>query len=121
MAVERAAARYVAGLALGILAVSLAWFAYIDAPISDRVMLWIACAVAAGVIAALAGLWDFALTLRASVGETIAVPRRVLRLRWLSMLALAVLVVIMAMAMVATLNLKGAASGSETEDTAVAV
>ena len=95
--------------------------AYIDAPISDRMMLWIACAVAAGVVAVLAGLWVYALTLRMQAAEADAAPRRVLRLRRLSMLALAVLVLMMAMAMVATLNLKGAASGSDTEDTAVAV
>jgi len=119
LAAERAAARYVTGLALGVLAVALGWFAYIDAPISDRVMSWVACAVAAGLVAALAGLWAYALTLPAPAAA--AVPRSVLRLRRLAMLALAVVLVLLAMAMVATLNVRGEGSGDDADDTAVAV
>jgi hypothetical protein len=118
---ERAAARYVSGVALGILAVTLGWFAYIDAPITDRVMRWVVFAVAAGVIATLAGLWGYALTLHPSAATAAGVPRRILRLRRLAMLALAVLVVLMAMGIVATLDVKGADSGAEAEDTAVAI
>lgn len=118
IAAERAAARYIAGLALGVLAVALAWFAYIDAPITDQVMIWVACAVAAGLTAALAALWGYASTLRAPVDQAAAVvPRRVVRLRRLAMLALSALLLIMALAMVATLNVRGADSGADGEGT----
>ena len=118
---ERAAARYVSGVALGVLAVTLGWFAYIDAPITDRVMRWVTFAVAAGVVAVLAGLWGYALTLLPGVATTAGVPRRIVRLRRLAMLALAMLVILMALGIVATLDVRGADSGTEAEDTAVTI
>jgi uncharacterized membrane protein YidH (DUF202 family) len=123
LAAERAAARYLTALALATMGVALGWFAYIDAPITDRVMLSIAVAVLAGVVAALSGLAAYALTLRppAAGGTPEAAMRGARRLRRLAMWALASLVVVMALAVVATLNVKGADETSDAEDTAVAV
>jgi uncharacterized protein involved in exopolysaccharide biosynthesis len=59
--------------------------------------------------------------LHAPVAETAVVPRRVVRLRRLAMLALALLLLLMAMAIVATLNVRGTDSGADVEDTAIAV
>ena len=120
-AVQRAVARFATVLALGVMAVALAWFAYIDAPISDRVMLWVACAVAAGTVAALAGLWALLLTLGAAPAEAPAAQRRVRRLLRLALAALAMQVLVTAIASVATLNVRGEGVEAGTEDTAVAV
>jgi hypothetical protein len=117
---ERAVARYAGALALGIMGVALGWFAYVDAPISDRVMLWIAGAIGAGSLATLAGLGVLALTLRAPA-ESAGAQRRVHRLLRLALLALAALVLLMAMAMVVTLNLRGTGSDADVEDTATAI
>lgn len=119
--VERAVARFAATLALATLGGGLAWFAYIDAPISDRVMLWVAFAAAAATVAVLAALGVLALTLAAAPAEATGAQRRSRRLLRLALAALAVLVVLLAMASVATLNLRGAGNESETEDTATAV
>lgn len=124
LAAERAAARFLTGLALATMGVTLGWFAYIDAPITDRVMFAIAAAVLAGVVAALSGLAAYALTLRlvaAAGGAPEAALRGARRLRRLAMWALASLVVVMAVAVVATLNVKGAEDTSAGEDTAVAI
>jgi hypothetical protein len=113
IAAERAAARYIAGLALAVLAVLLGWFAYIDAPITDGVMLLVACAVAAGVVAVLASLWGYAAALAATGADADSrLPPRVRRLRRVAMAAAAVMLVVAAVAMVATLNVRGDDSDS---------
>lgn len=119
--VERAMARFVAAVALAVAGAALAWFAYVDAPITDRVMLWIAFAVAAGTVAVLAGLVALALTLGAAPAEAPAAQRRARRLLRLALAALAVQVLLLAMASVVTLNVRGEGTEPDTEDTAVAV
>jgi hypothetical protein len=118
-AAERAAARFVSALALGVMGAGLAWFAYVDAPISDRVMLSIACAVAAGSVATLVGLWALAITLGTAPADSTAMQRRVRRLLRLALAALAALVLLLAVASVITLNLRGSDAAEDTQATTV--
>lgn len=110
VAAERAAARYLAAVSLGAIAVLMGWFAYIDAPITDAVMLTVAIAVGAGVVAALAAIWAYAIALGASDAQG-GVPAHLRRLRRVAMLALSAMVLLAAIAMVATLNVRGEDSG----------
>ena len=121
---QRAVARYLASLALAVVGAALAWFAYIDAPISDAVMLWVALGVALGVVAALAGLAALAVSFGTAAtagppGETL--QRRLARLRRIALLALAVALLVLGAAALATLNLRGTGTDSGEQDTSVAV
>ncbi|MDE2306599.1 MAG: hypothetical protein KGL34_13645 [Gammaproteobacteria bacterium] len=106
IAAERAAARFLIVAALGVIAVVMAWFAYIDAPISDAVMLTVAVAIGAGVVATLTALvaYSAALDRGGPAGEA---PGSCRRLRRVALLALATMVLLAAVAMVATLNVRG--------------
>lgn len=120
IAAERAACRYLAAVSLGAIAVVLGWFAYIDAPITDAVMLMVAVAVAAGTVAALAAIWAYAATLGGAAADGV-VPARARRLRQAAVLALSAMLLIVAVAAVATLNVRGDDSGSggtNSDDTA---
>jgi type IV secretory pathway VirB2 component (pilin) len=101
----RRAARWLAQLDLALLAAGFAWFAYIDAPISDGAMWLIAGSVAAGLAAVAAALmgWETA------AGASGTRWRRAAQLLFLAALAL------MLAAATATLNLKG--TGNADADT----
>ncbi len=94
---------------LSVLGAGFAWFAYIDAPISDGAMRLIAAAVLAGVLCVIA-------TLACGQLQSDRVRRRWWRV---GLWSFALMTALMLTAATATLNLKG--SGSDESDTQTAV
>lgn len=92
-----------AGLTLAMLGAGFAWFAYIDAPITDGAMLLFTAAVAAGFLSVCAAI----------IGGGVAMARRAAVLLFLVSLAL------LLAAATLTLNLKG--TGADDSETQTAV
>jgi hypothetical protein len=102
-------ARGLLRLDLAVLGAGFAWFAYIDAPITDGAMRLIAAAV-------LVGLLSMVAALVCAESKTERVSRRCWRL---ALWAFAVTTVLMLTAATVTLNLKG--TGTEESDTQTTV
>jgi hypothetical protein len=118
-AAARALARLVALLALWLVAVSLAWFGWVDAPITDGAMLLVAVGLLCAVLAAAAGLLSLEASLGASVSSTdgLAPQRPAAAARWrrlgLGLLLAGLLVLVVAA--VLTLNLRGMGADADDE------
>ena len=112
---ERAAAASSSGLAgwaLAVLGVGFAWFAYIDAPITDGAMLLFTAAVAAGFLSVCAAI----------IGGGFAMPERTafgVRSARAAVLLFLVALALMLAAATLTLNLKG--TGTDDAETQTAV
>lgn len=105
----RRATRGLLRLNLSVLGAGFAWFAYVDAPISDGAMRLIAAAVLAGVLCVAANL---------ACAES--QRDRVCRRWWrLGLWSFALMTALMLTAATVTLNLKG--TGSDESDTQTAV
>ena len=106
----RAAARALVRWNLGALAGGFAWFAYIDAPITDAAMWLFAAAVLVALLSLIAALVG---------GEAVAPVRRARARRVALLLFVAALTLLLATATL-TLNLKGTASDdNDTQTSAV--
>jgi FtsH-binding integral membrane protein len=105
----RRAARYLVSLDLAVLGAGFAWFAYIDAPITDGAMRLFALAVLCGLLALIAALF-------ACESNAEKSARRLQRAAlWLFVIATA----LMLTAATVTLNLRGA--GNDEGDTQTSV
>jgi len=113
----RALARFVVAIALLLAAVALAWFGWIDAPISDGAMVLFAVGLLFTVLAAGAGLLSLESGLAADAPGAAAshLPGLWRRLA-LAMLLAALLV--LAVAAVVTLNLRGTGGDADEDATA---
>ncbi len=106
---RRRSARGLLRLDLSVLGAGFAWFAYVDAPITDGAMRLIAAAVLAGLLSIVAAL---------ICGES--KTERASRRSWrVAVWAFAVTTVLMLTAATVTLNLKG--TGNEESDTQTTV
>lgn len=103
------AARWLARSNLALLAAGFAWFAYIDAPITDAAMWLFAAAVLAGLLSVVAAL----------VSGEVASPVAGTRWRRATLLLFMAALALMLTAATVTLNLKG--TGSEATDTEATV
>jgi hypothetical protein len=102
-------ARGLLRLDLSVLGAGFAWFAYVDAPITDGAMRLIAAAVLAGLVSMLAAL-------TCAESKTELVSRRCWRV---ALWTFALTTVLMLTAATVTLNLKG--TGTEESDTQTTV
>jgi len=102
-------ARELLRLNLSVLGGSFAWFAYIDAPITDGAMRLIATAVLAGLLSLVAAL---------SCGES-KTERRARRWWRIAVWSFAVTTLLMLTAATVTLNLKGSGADESYTQTAV--
>ncbi len=101
-----------AGLTLAMLGAGFAWFAYIDAPITDGAMLLFAAAVAAGFLSVCAAIIGGGLARAAGAGYSARAGRA-------AMLLFLVALALMLAAATLTLNLKG--TGTDDAETQTAV
>ncbi len=99
------AARAIAQWNLAALGAGFAWFAYIDAPITDGAMWLFAAAVAAALVSLIAAL----------VSAEARLPPFAARMRRAALLLFAVAMALLLTAATVTLNLKG--SGTDDSDT----
>ncbi len=105
----RRSARDLLRLNLSVIGAGFAWFAYIDAPISDGAMRLIAAAVLSGLLCVLASL----------ICAESQADRVVRRWRLVGVWSFALMTVLMLTAATVTLNLKG--SGNDESDIQTAV
>jgi len=103
----RGAATSIAGCSLGVAGGVLAWFAYIDAPITDGAMMLVALGVLGAVLATTAALWARELLLAPPEGDGAARLARSTLLRRIALGLLLAALLLLAVATVATLNLRG--------------
>jgi hypothetical protein len=112
----RAAAASIAASGLAVPGGVLAWFAYIDAPITDGAMALVALGVLCAVLAVAAALWARELLLGPASGESAAPLARATLLRRIALCLLLLSLLVLAAATLATLNLRGSGD-AEAEDT----
>jgi len=110
--------RLIAALAAGLLTVSFAWFALIDAPISDLAMGIFAAGAGLGVGAVITALLSLESAVSGAAQGELPAPRaaRAQRLRRLALILLCLGLVVLTIAATLTLNVKG--SGTDDEETA---
>jgi hypothetical protein len=104
-------------LNLAVLGGGFAWFAYIDASITDGAMLLFAAAVAAGLLSVAAALYSTESALRAAPGGA-AGPRPGARSRRGAVMLFLVSLALLLASATLTLNLKG--TGDDSQDTQTA-
>lgn len=118
----RAAAASIAATGLAAGGGVLAWFAYIDAPITDGAMVLVALGVLSAVLAAAAALWARELLLGPAAGEGPVPLARATLLRRIALCLMLLALLVLATATLATLNLRGSgdAQAEDTRTTALA-
>lgn len=112
----RAAAASIAATGLAAGGGVLAWFAYVDAPITDGAMVLVALGVLFVVLAAAASLWARELLLGPAGGDGPVTLARATLLRRIALCLLLVALLALAVATLATLNLRGSGD-AQAEDT----
>ena len=118
----RAAAASIACTGLAVAGGVLAWFAYIDAPITDGAMALVALGMLGAVLAVAAALWARELVLAPPAGDGSVPLARSTLLRRIALGLLLASLLLFAAATLATLNLRGSgdAAGEDARTTALA-
>ncbi len=112
----RVAAGSIATTGLAVAGGVLAWFAYVDAPITDGAMLLVVIGVLGAVLAAAAAFWARELLLGPGSGDGVAPLARATLLRRIALCLLLLSLLVLAAATLATLNLRGSGD-ADAEDT----
>jgi hypothetical protein len=99
----------------------LAWFAYVDAPITDAAMGLVALGVLGALLAVAAALWARELLLAPAAGDAVARLARSTLLRRIALGLLLLALLLLAAGTLATLNLRGtgAADAEDARTTAL--
>lgn len=103
---------------LAVLGGGFAWFAYVDAPITDGAMLMFAAAVVAGLLSVGAALFSLEAGLWSAQGGANGGPRGAARCRRAALIFFLVSLALMLASATLTLNLKG--TGNDNQDTQTA-